>query len=174
MKKTILLLILLFGIYYMIGNNFENYIIPDESIRIRIIPNSNSDYDQVIKNKVRENLEEEMYFLLKDVRGIDNARDIINSNMNIIDSNVGNTLFSSKYDLPYSIAYGMNYFPEKKYKGVVYQEGNYESLLVTLGSGEGDNWWCVLFPPLCIMEVDEAKNVEYHVFVKDLIEKYLK
>ncbi|MBQ9011225.1 MAG: stage II sporulation protein R, partial [Bacilli bacterium] len=53
------------------------------------------------------------------------------------------------------------------YKGVKYKEGYYESLLVTLGKGKGDNWWCVLFPPLCLIEADESSDVQYKSFVKE-------
>ena len=66
----------------------------------------------------------------------------------------------------------MHFFPKKEYKGVVYKEGEYESLLITLGKGQGDNFWCVLFPPLCVMEEDETKDVEYKWFIKDILEKY--
>ena len=74
------------------------------------------------------------------------------------------------------IHYGLNYFPKKEYKGVIYEEGYYESLVVTLGNGNGDNWWCVLFPPLCLLEAQETntQDVEYKFFVQDLIDKYMK
>ena len=78
-------------------------------------------------------------------------------------------------DYSYDIDYGMHEFPEKIYKGVVYEAGEYESLLVTLGEGKGDNWWCVLFPPLCILEAEETSetnDVEYKFFIKEIIEKY--
>ena len=74
----------------------------------------------------------------------------------------------------FQVHYGLNYFPEKKYKGVTYKEGYYESLVVTLGEGKGENWWCVLFPPLCLLEAEETNTnaVEYKFFVQDLITKY--
>ena len=71
----------------------------------------------------------------------------------------------------------MNYFPEKVYKGVKYEEGEYESFVVTLGNGMGKNWWCVLFPPLCLLEAEETEEtteVEYKFFISELIDKYLK
>ena len=76
----------------------------------------------------------------------------------------------------YSIDYGYHYFPEKIYKGVKYEEGEYESLLVTLGEGKGDNWWCILFPPLCSLEVDENNNekIEYSLYVKEMFDKFIK
>ena len=76
----------------------------------------------------------------------------------------------------YKIEYGMNYFPKKEYKNVIYEEGNYESLVITLGEGLGENFWCILFPPLCSMEkdIEESKNVEYKSIIKELIYKYIK
>ena len=77
-------------------------------------------------------------------------------------------------DYSYSINYGLNYFPEKEYNGKTYKEGKYESLLVTLGKGEGNNWWCILFPPLCLVEAEESEEeVEYDFFFKNIIDKYL-
>ena len=55
-------------------------------------------------------------------------------------------------------------------KGIEYDEGYYESLLITLGEGKGDNWWCVLFPPLCLIEAEESTEVEYKSFIKEIIE----
>ena len=62
--------------------------------------------------------------------------------------------------------------PEKEYKGVKYKEGEYKSLLVTLGKGEGDNFWCVLFPPLCMMQTEETSEIEYKFLIKETLEKY--
>ena len=74
----------------------------------------------------------------------------------------------------YTIKYGMNYFPKKEYQGVIYEEGEYESLVVEIGDAQGDNFWCVLFPPLCLLEGEEENkdNIEYTSFIKEIIEKY--
>ena len=68
---------------------------------------------------------------------------------------------------------GLNYFPEKEFKGITYDEGYYESLVITIGEGKGDNWWCVLFPPLCMLEAEESTDVEYKSFVKEIVDKYI-
>ena len=52
------------------------------------------------------------------------------------------------------------------------KEGYYESLVVTIGDGKGDNWWCVLFPPFCLIENDKKTDVEYRLYIKDMLEKY--
>lgn len=175
MKKIIPIILIL---VMFISKNFVNgqVLIPDEAIRMRILANSNSIYDQSIKQKVSNNLQSELYNLLKNTSDISAARNLILSNMKNIDNNVNTTLKKENYNLGYKVDYGYHEFPAKEYKGVVYKAGNYESLLVTLGSGKGDNWWCVLFPPLCLLEAKESKksDVEYKSFVLELINKIFK
>lgn len=173
MKKVILILGILV-VYLMIGNMSVGAVkIPDEAIRLRVVANSNSNYDQSIKIKVKNEIEKELYSILKNTKGINDARNSINSNLTSIDNKVNLLLKQENYNLGYSINFGYNYFPEKKFKGITYEEGMYESLLINLGEAKGNNWWCVLFPPLCLLEAEESEEVEYKVFIKELIEKYL-
>lgn len=172
MKKTFII-ILIITIIFLTNIKASSSIIPDEAIRLRVIANSNSEYDQQIKLEVKDALELELYNLLKDTKGIEEARNIINNNLNNISDIVKNKLEEENYNQSFDINFGYNYFPEKKYKGITYDEGYYESLVITLGSGEGNNWWCVLFPPLCLLEAEESEEVEYKFLIKELIEKYL-
>lgn len=174
MNKTVLLFVSIIVVYIFIGNVVaENNLIPEDAIRIRVVPNSNSTYDQDIKIKVKEELQQSMYELLKDTKGVDEARRVINANLDEIDSNINKLFTNEKYNQEFTINFGLNYFPEKEYKGIRYEEGYYESLLVTIGEGKGDNWWCVLFPPLCLIEAEESTEVEYTSFVKEMIDKYM-
>lgn len=161
-----------------ISNNYKEnyYIIPEESIRIRIIPNSNSVKDQYLKRQVKTNLELELTEDLKESKTIEASRIIINKNINKYNNVIKTVLKNENSNQKYSIDYGYHYFPEKLYKGVKYKEGDYESLLVTLGKGEGDNWWCVLFPPICSIEEDGQNNqqIEYSFYIKEMFKKYLK
>lgn len=172
MKKLMLAIFLIILLYVFIGR-VSSLAIPDDALRIRVIANSNSNYDQEIKKFVKENIQYKLYELLKNTKGIDEARKIINNNLNDIDNNVKETLQLLNYELGYDINFGLNYFPSKEYNGVTYDEGYYESLVITLGEGKGDNWWCVLFPPLCLLEAEESTEVEYTSFVKELLDKYL-
>lgn len=175
MKKTILVLFIILGTYIFIGLKTQQIIeIPDEAIRIRIIGNSNSDYDQEKKEELRKNVQLYMQNLLKDTENITQARETINKNLDNIDKEVNNYLTEIKYDKDYNINFGLNYFPKKEYKGIKYNEGLYESLLITLGEGKGNNWWCVLFPPICLLEAEETEtnDIEYKSFIKEIIEKY--
>ena len=174
MKKTIIL-ILFIGVFYVFISDVlaKNLMIPNDAIRIRIIPNSNSAFDQDIKLKVKDKLEITMYDLLKGAESSEEAKTIIENNLELVDKDVKNILSEENYNKGYKINFGMNYFPSKEYKGVKYEEGYYESLVITLGEGKGDNWWCVLFPPLCLLEAEESTEVEYTSFVKELLDKYL-
>lgn len=157
---------------FLLNNRTAAVVIPDTAIRIRVIASSDSEEDQAIKQKVRELLEYKMYNLLKNIKGVDVARKTIQDNLNDLNNEVDKLLKKEQYEEGFNMNYGMNYFPEKEYKGIKYEEGYYESLVVTLGEGKGENWWCVLFPPLCLIEAEESDEVEYKFFVKELIEKY--
>ena len=138
-----------------------------------MIANSNSEYDQNIKKIVKDDIQNKMYTLLKDTTNVFEAKQIISDNLDNIDNEINTILKSLNYNLSYDVNFGLNYFPSKEYKGIIYNEGYYESLVITLGEGKGDNWWCVLFPPLCLIEAEKSDEVEYTSFVKELLDKYL-
>lgn len=173
--KYIPYFIIVIVVYVVIGQmTAKNYVIPQEAIRVRVIANSNDEYDQSVKSSVKDIVSKDMYTLLKGTNSIENARDIINNNISNLDNDIGAYLDDIDYNLGYKLNFGYNYFPKKIYKGVEYKDGYYESLVVTLGEGEGDNWWCVLFPPVCMIEAEESTDVEYTTLVEDLMSKYLK
>lgn len=177
MKKLIpLFLAVLMLIIVSTNYKEEYYVIPEESIRIRIIPNSNNVKDQYLKRQVKANLELELKEDLKHSTTIDTSRTIIKNNINKYDETIQTVLKTEHSNQKHSIDYGYHYFPEKIYKGVKYKEGNYESLLITLGKAEGDNWWCVLFPPICSIEENskDKDNIEYSFYIKEMFNKYLK
>ena len=150
----------------------ETKVIKDESIRLRILANSNTIEDQRIKMEVTKSVQKELYELLKDTKDVKEARTRILDNLDTIKKEVETTLQNNDTSLNYRVNYGKNYFPSKNYKGINYNAGEYESLLVSLNQGKGDNWWCILFPPLCLLEAEESNDVEYKLLVKEIIEKY--
>lgn len=150
----------------------ETKVLPKETIRLRVLANSNSIEDQRIKMEVAKTVKENLSVILNDVVDIKEARTKIINNLDLIEKDIKDTLQKNDTSLNYQVNFGKNYFPSKNYKGIVYEEGNYESLLVSLNKGKGDNWWCVLFPPLCLLEAEESTDVEYKLLVKEIIEKY--
>ena len=176
MKKIVILLIsIVFLIYLYNTTTKKEVLIPNEAIRFRVIANSNTIYDQDIKIQLKNVVQNKILELTSNSKTIDETRKVLKDNIKDIDTLVKNTLNKLGYDKKYNINYGYNYFPKKVYKGITYKEGEYESLVISLGEGNGDNWWCVLFPPLCMVESNEndVSNAEYTFFIKEILEKYV-
>lgn len=171
MKKIILILTLIIAvfIYKEIKNN--EVIIPDTAIRLRVIPNSNSVLDQNMKNKVKKYLENNTYNLIKDEDSKEVARKKIKNNIPKTKEDIEQIFNENNYNMNFSINYGLNYFPEKEYRGLKYEEGYYESVVISIGKAEGDNWWCVLFPNLCLVDLENTNDVEYKSWIVEKINK---
>jgi len=128
-------------------------LIPEESIRLRILANSDSPADQLLKRKVRDAIVAQMNEWVTDQDHIDQAREAIRANMPAIERLVRDTLAAYGYDYEVKVELGPVDFPTKLYGDVVYPAGVYEALLISIGKAEGQNWWCVLFPPLCFVDM---------------------
>lgn len=176
MKKFILILITIivaFVVYVNVNAEVGEIVIPEAAIRVRVIANSNSIYDQSMKMKVKAMIEESISPALVDVDNVEEAREVISEQINQLESDIEVLFDDNEYNMDFRVNFGDNYFPEKDYRGVHYDEGEYESLVVTIGEGAGDNWWCVLFPPLCLLEAEESDvdDVEYQFFVTEMLDK---
>ena len=163
MKKLVFIVIAVI-ISILIYQKDDEIIIPSDAIRVRIIANSNSIEDLYQKKKLKDEIKNDLYDIVKEANSSYEATEKITNNLGKISK-----LISQKTS-DFKINYGLNYFPSKTYKGVFYPKGNYNSLVITLGSGLGDNWWCVLYPPLCMIEDNDTVNdVEYRLLVSDII-----
>lgn len=171
MKKTILFLTII--VTFLIYNELkeDTVIIPDTAIRLRVIPNSNSSLDQSMKNKVKEYLENNTYQILKEEENIEEARKLIKDNIPELEENIAKIFNDNNYNMNYTVNYGYNYFPNKEYRGIKYNEGYYESIVISIGEAQGDNWWCVLFPNLCLIDLEQKNNVEYKYWIVETINK---
>lgn len=122
MKK--LLIILSVIVLLLCINKKEEIIIPKNSIRFRVIANSNNLEDQKLKKELVKSLEDEIKIIEK-ANNIDEARVIINNNIDNIEKKLNKQLEKSNYNKNITIKYGNNYFPQKEYKGIKYEEGKY-------------------------------------------------
>ncbi|NJJ39395.1 stage II sporulation protein R [Paenibacillus apii] len=130
-------------------------LIPQESIRLRILANSDGAGDQLVKRQIRDKIVEQMngwVAELEDPQSLDQARAVIREHLPELEQLVGGELRNRGIEYGYKVELGVVPFPTKLYGGTVYPAGEYEALRVTLGEGKGQNWWCVLFPPLCFID----------------------
>ena len=171
MKKILIVLVVL--TMFLIYNEVKEkpIIILDTAIRLRVIPNSNTSLDQNMKNQVKKYLEQDTYKKLENINNINDARKIINNNLDNIDKSINNIFKKNNYNMDYNINFGYNYFPEKEYKQVKYKESYYESIVTTIGDGKGDNWWCILFPDLCLVDLENNEQIEYKSWVAAKLNK---
>lgn len=143
-------------------------LIPQESIRLRILANSDGAGDQIVKRRVRDAVVEQMNGWvgeLENPQSLEDARRVIRDRLGEIEELVAKTLDRNGKDYAFKVELGKVPFPTKMYGGAVYPAGDYEALRVTLGEGRGKNWWCVLFPPLCFVDAGsgdalQAENID--------------
>ncbi len=166
--KKIIVILFIFSLVLIFNTKEKDILIPNNAIRFRVVANSNSIKDQQEKLIIKEKIENDIYAFIKDAKNRKDVDKFLKNNINEIKNIV------DSYNIKYDIKYGYNYFPTKNYKGVLYPAGNYESLVITLGEGLGDNFWCVLFPPLCLLDNnnEDVGEVEYKFYVKELLDKF--
>lgn len=144
-------------------DSYDNVPVYAKVFRLHIRANSDSEADQTTKLAVRDAL---LPFTSKLFSYSSNLNDAVHTaeiEKEAIVSHINSTLQSLGAEYSANVRIGKEYFPERNYAGEVYPEGEYTALIVELGKGEGENWWCVLFPSLCLSAVrgeDEEKSVE--------------
>lgn len=126
--------------------------IPEESIRLRILANSDTPQDQALKRDIRDAIVARMQSWVTGPQTLEEARFVVTQNLPELDDLVGNMIRERGYSYSHQVDLGIVPFPTKMYGNQVYPAGEYEALRVSIGEAEGQNWWCVLFPPLCFVD----------------------
>jgi stage II sporulation protein R len=155
--KKIFFIFAMFILMTLLSASYSQQIMKDLNknvIRLHILAQSNSEYDQKIKLEVRNEI-------LKAVKNIDikNSSEFLftaqnTANRYLSDNNISYRAKALK---------GKFYFPQKTYNNIVLPSGVYNGIRIVLGDGNGENWWCIMYPPLCVTESGELntdKNTE--------------
>ena len=158
MKKFIIIISIIILVLSLNKNNDNK----EEMIRFRIIASSNEEKDQKLKREIINSISKDL--INNNIKTIEEERNYLKNNLPTFENKI-----KEKTD-NYTINYGYNYFPKKTYRNKTYEEGEYESLVITLGEGKGNNFWCILFPPLCMVDEDH-NDIEYKSFIKEVINK---
>ena len=137
----------------------------DSVFRLHVIANSDSDEDQALKLKVRDSLLEYMNSLCSSTSSKEEAMRIANEHIDDFTKIAQDVIAQNGYDYSVDVSVGSCDFPTKEYGDVSLPAGTYDALRVKIGSASGHNWWCVMFPPLCFVDVssgivpDESKEI---------------
>jgi stage II sporulation protein R len=155
MKKTFLyffLVILLLSFNVISYSKSIQKELANNVIRLHVVANSNSEADQKNKLIVRDNVLS--YLNSLELDSISNSKKIILDNFENIKSVANTTLSELGCSYRAEIYFNTFRFPAKKYGDITLPSGNYEALKIVLGEGEGKNWWCVMYPPLCFRDLN--------------------
>ncbi len=127
--------------------------IPEEAIRIRVVAHDNSKTEQAKKEKVHLAVAEQISEWARKANSAEQSRALILENMTEIQEIASQTAGEKV-----AVTFGQEKFPPKQFGRFVYPPGSYESLVVTIGEGKGENWWCVLYPALCFPEEQQEET----------------
>ncbi len=167
--KYSLILIILLGIYIFISA--FSYVtsvsseLEDSIFRLHVIANSDSKEDQNLKYIVRDKLIEYMNSISLDAKNKEEAMQIAKEHINDFEKVAKQTIIDNGYNYDVQVEIGNFSFPTKTYGDISIPAGLYDALRVKIGEANGQNWWCVMFPPLCFVNVssgivpDESKKV---------------
>ena len=134
--------------------------VKDNVVRLHILANSNSELDQEVKLKVRDALLETNASILSDTVTKENAKEHFETSKDILLKTAKDTLKENGFDYNVKITLQEEYFETRAYGNLIFPAGQYTALKVVLGKGEGKNWWCVMFPPLCVPAADGIETKE--------------
>ncbi|MDQ0218521.1 stage II sporulation protein R [Peribacillus cavernae] len=137
----------------------ETVIIPKEAIRLRILANSDKKADQDVKRLIRDEVNQNITGWVEDLTSLKEAKKVIKSHLPDIQQTAEKIVDEQGIDQKVKVNFGKAEFPTKLYGQYLYPAGEYEAIVITLGKGEGANWWCVLFPPLCFLDFSNGTAV---------------
>lgn len=187
-EKNILLLSIFIGtfitiIFILTTKSYSYNIqkgIANEVIRLHVLANSDENYDQQLKIKVKDSVIKMLENELNNSMSKDETRIILLQNLNKIEQKAKQIIEENGYNYNVSAKITFDYFPTKQYGDIILPAGEYEALKIEIGEAKGQNWWCVMFPPLCFIDVsvkevpkeekDKLKNIltdtEYDIITK--------
>ena len=124
-------------------------------LRLHIRANSNSDIDQNIKYEIKNIVVELLTPYLCNVESKNKAIEVVNNHTDFINSKCNAILAQKGFNYSTNIKIANEYFPTRTYENTTLESGYYDAVIVELGEAKGDNWWCVMYPPLCFVNKNE-------------------
>lgn len=173
MKKLISIMIAIVSIFLLAGCG-SNSTTQEQYLRIHIRANSNSRIDQNIKYTIKDDLVNYLTPLVSQCNSFDEVVDMIDDNINDMENLCDNILTDNGYSYTSKIMINEEYFPTRAYGEYVLESDFYDAIIVNLGEAKGDNWWCVVYPPLCFLNAKnvDKNNIVYKSKILELINNF--
>ena len=172
MKKIFTIFFLLLGLFgfFFVGVKLENKNYYEEYLRIHIRANSNLSCDQDIKYKIKDEIVDFLTPVISSCKTKSDFENKLKQNLKNIECIANKILAQNSFDYISHARIDNEYFPVRSYDNLTLENGYYDALIVELGSGEGDNWWCVVYPPLCFL--NSNADYVYKSRIAEIIKKY--
>ncbi len=173
MKKIVLPIFvgMVVAVTVLIGAYETQSAVSEEVIRLHVRANSNTEADQELKLCVRDAILTEVRNLATDCSNAQEAETKIADNLDEILVCAKNEVAKQGYSYPVKVGLGKSPFPTKSYGDITLPAGTYKALTVEIGEGNGDNWWCVMFPPLCFTRETVAATADAREFLMENLDK---
>ena len=155
-KRLLLLLVLLLIYTFMCAFSYVNAVstnIQDSVFRLHVIANSDSEEDQNLKYIVRDKVLEYINNISSNQNSKEEIINLANEHIDEIQKIAENTIRENGYNYSVKLNIGNFSFPTKTYGDITFPTGFYDALKIEIGEAKGQNWWCVMFPPLCFVDV---------------------
>ena len=159
LKRSFVILVLLFLFVFISALSYVEAVskdIANSVFRLHVIANSDSYEDQSLKLKVRDNLLSYMNTLAKNCSSKEEVIELAKERAQDFKDLAEQTIIENGFDYSVTIQIGTSDFPTKTYGDISFPAGTYDALRVQIGDAKGQNWWCVMFPPLCFVDVSSG------------------
>lgn len=173
MKRKIAVFLCLVSLYLCALTACSAYGTNADYLRIHIRANSDLDADQEVKLVVRDSVIEYLSPFLCKVKTRKEAENVVLSHVNELQRQIDELLYSCGFFYGCSVRVDTEFFEKRSYGDLTLDAGYYRAVIVDLGTGEGHNWWCVAFPPLCFTLSENYENAQYRSILYDVVKKYL-
>lgn len=173
MKKIgIILSVMVIVLIVILGTTYRE--VNKEYLRIHIRANSNAEVDQLIKYKIKDEIVVTITPYIADCNNFGEVKLVLKENLTLIDNIANSVLIKNGFNYSAKSKLCNEEFPTRVYNGYTLEAGFYDALIVELGMAQGDNWWCVVYPPLCFTNACTGSNVVYKSRILDLIKNFKK
>lgn len=155
-----ILLGLIFTISFsLMGFNYECEQISKSVLRLHVLANSDSEEDQNLKLAVRDKIIESSAHILDDSNDLENAEETVGKRLKFFEGIAQQVIYEHGYDYIAKAELLNMHFNTRHYENITLPAGNYDALRITIGEGKGKNWWCVMFPPMCLPAAEKSKEL---------------
>lgn len=154
---------ILLGSFTVFAKECEEY--PERLFRLHILANSDTEEDQQLKYDLRDYIMEDMTDIFSGCNSSEEAKEAAKENLALITKKAQQFILDKGYDYVITASVEKTYFTTRQYGSLVVPAGEYDALRIVIGEGEGHNWWCVMFPPLCLGAVEKYENADEDLFI---------